>query len=234
MTPTTKAAARAASAKKAAGTEAGVRNSGTAPAAVRSLSGQRGIARGGAGEHARSAGAVAGAPVKGAAKGCCAALVSGGGQASGVGGADVRASGGGRPSERATAGLAKAAPRAGKGAPRSAEIGRMFRAFSDHTRLRILNLLLDGELCVCDLVGVLAMSQPKVSRHLAYLRRAGLVLARRDGLWMHYRLTEPAAGFHTSLLNCLQGCFADVPELAADRGALDQRRCSPEGNCHPE
>lgn len=101
-------------------------------------------------------------------------------------------------------------------------MSRMFRAFSDPTRLRILNLLSGGELCVCDIVRVLDMSQPKVSRHLAYLRRSGLVLARRQGLWMHYRLATPHGTFHKTLLTCLAECFADVPQLALDRAKLDQ------------
>jgi ArsR family transcriptional regulator len=72
----------------------------------------------------------------------------------------------------------------------------LFQALGDTTRLRILGLLLAGEVCVCEIHGALKISQPKASRHLAYLRRAGLVVARRDGLWMHYRLAdaqEPAA-----------------------------------------
>ena len=105
------------------------------------------------------------------------------------------------------------------------EMSRMFRAFSDHTRLRILNLLSAGEICVCDLVNVLGMSQPKVSRHLAYLRRAGLVKARRQGLWMHYQLTTAQGRFHKSLLHCLGDCFADVPQLARDRAALEGISC---------
>ncbi|MGC8624656.1 MAG: ArsR/SmtB family transcription factor [Phycisphaerae bacterium] len=97
---------------------------------------------------------------------------------------------------------------------------RMFRAFSDRTRLRILHLLLDGELCVCELVRVLEMSQPKVSRHLAYLRRSGLVQARKDGLWMHYQLVPADSDFHQSLINCLRHCFDAVPELKRDRKRL--------------
>jgi ArsR family transcriptional regulator, arsenate/arsenite/antimonite-responsive transcriptional repressor len=71
---------------------------------------------------------------------------------------------------------------------RIVSVDRMFRAFSDRTRLRILHLLLPGELCVCHIVDVLDLPQPKVSRHLAYLRRTGLVLARKEGLWNYYRL----------------------------------------------
>jgi ArsR family transcriptional regulator len=66
----------------------------------------------------------------------------------------------------------------------------LFKALSDRTRLRILGLLLAGEICVCDIHESLGLPQPTVSRHLAYLRNAGLVAARKDGLWVHYRLAE--------------------------------------------
>jgi ArsR family transcriptional regulator len=100
--------------------------------------------------------------------------------------------------------------------PAKAPVDAMFRAFSDRTRLRILNMLRTGETCVCDLQAVLGAPQPKVSRHLAYLRRAGLVKARKDGLWSHYRLAPARGAFHRKLLECLGCCFKDVPELAAD------------------
>jgi len=99
-------------------------------------------------------------------------------------------------------------------------VDRMFRAFSDRTRLRILHLLSGGELCVCDLVEVLGVPQPKASRHLAYLRKAGLVVARKEGLWSHYRLAPVRGPFHAKLLDCLASCFQDVPELAADARRL--------------
>jgi ArsR family transcriptional regulator len=104
----------------------------------------------------------------------------------------------------------------------------MFRAFSDRTRLRILHLLRGGELCVCDLVDTLAVPQPKTSRHLAYLRNAGLVVARREGLWSHYRLAPARNAFHGKLLDCLASCFNDVPELGTDAkrlAALGKRCC---------
>src|SRR5204863_5182028 len=69
---------------------------------------------------------------------------------------------------------------------------KLFRALADSTRLRLLNLMNGREVCVCYFVEILKTSQPKISRHLAYLRRAGIVSARRDGKWMHYRITEPA------------------------------------------
>ena len=92
----------------------------------------------------------------------------------------------------------------------------MFRAFSDRTRLRILHMLRGGELCVCDLVTVIDVPQPKISRHLAYLRRAGLVLGEKQGLWCHYTLAPARTPFHKKLLECLENCFQDVPELAED------------------
>jgi ArsR family transcriptional regulator len=107
----------------------------------------------------------------------------------------------------------------------------MFRAFSDRTRLRLLNMLRGGETCVCDLVDVLAVPQPKVSRHLAYLRRAGLVMARKDGLWMHYHLAPAKSEFHKSLLNCLACCFQSVPELKRDIERLGRKPSSCSTDC---
>jgi ArsR family transcriptional regulator, arsenate/arsenite/antimonite-responsive transcriptional repressor len=95
-------------------------------------------------------------------------------------------------------------------------VNRMFRAFSDRTRLRILHLLLKSEMCVCDIVAVTRVPQPTVSRHLAHLRKAGLVLGRKDGLWNYYRLASAESPFHRSLIKCLKECFRDVPELASD------------------
>jgi ArsR family transcriptional regulator len=107
----------------------------------------------------------------------------------------------------------------------------MFRAFSDRTRLRILHMLAGGELCVCDIVEVLGVPQPKVSRHLAYLRRAGLVEARKEGLWSYYQLAPSRGNFHAKLLECLGCCFQDVPELAKDARRLNLTRCTESGGC---
>ena len=82
----------------------------------------------------------------------------------------------------------------------------MFRAFSDRTRLRILHLLQHGELCVCDIVDVLGVPQPKASRHLAYLRKAGLVISRKGGYWTYYSLSPAKNQFHQKLLDCLPTC----------------------------
>jgi ArsR family transcriptional regulator, arsenate/arsenite/antimonite-responsive transcriptional repressor len=99
----------------------------------------------------------------------------------------------------------------------------LFRALADPTRLRILHLLTSGELCVCDLAAVLRVPQPKVSRHLAYLRRAGLVSARRAGFWSHYQLAAAASPLHAKLLDCL-ACLHALPDLAADARTLRARR----------
>ena len=100
----------------------------------------------------------------------------------------------------------------------------MFRAFSDRTRLRILHLLLRGELCVCDIVSVLDVPQPTASRHLAYLRKAGLVQSRKDGLWNYYRLAPASSAFHEKLLECLAACIKDIPRLARDARRLNTCR----------
>ena len=107
-------------------------------------------------------------------------------------------------------------------------VNLMFRAFSDRTRLRILHLLLKGEMCVCDIVGITRVPQPKASRHLAYLLRAGLIVKRKQGLWAYYRLASPASPFHRSLIRCLKECFRDVPELAGDAKRASRVCCQPE------
>jgi ArsR family transcriptional regulator len=98
-----------------------------------------------------------------------------------------------------------------------------FRAVADPTRLRILNLLRGGERCVCEIVEILKCPQPKASRHLAYLRRAGLVSTRKDGLWAYYQLTPAQGAFHAKLLDCLASCCNEVPVLRRDSQRLQQR-----------
>jgi ArsR family transcriptional regulator len=96
----------------------------------------------------------------------------------------------------------------------------MFRALSDRTRLRIMHMLGGGELCVCHIVDVLGVPQPKTSRHLAYLRKAGLVMCRKQGLWCYYRLAEPTSDFHAKLIDCLSSCCKEVPQLPNDSKRL--------------
>lgn len=92
-----------------------------------------------------------------------------------------------------------------------------FKSVADPTRLRILNLLAAGELCVCDVVDILALPQPTVSRHLGLLRRAGLVSATRLWKFAHYRLAEPGDPVHRAILTCVDACAARVPTLVAER-----------------
>lgn len=99
-------------------------------------------------------------------------------------------------------------------------LDRMFRAFADETRLRIIHLLMKGELCVCDLMSVLREPQSKISRHLGYLRGADLVKDRRDGHWRYYSLTAPTGSFHKRLLSCVGGCFDETPLLRRDAVGL--------------
>lgn len=108
----------------------------------------------------------------------------------------------------------------------------MFRAFSDRTRLRILHLLHGGELCVGDIVEILRAPQPRISRHLAYLRKAKLVIDRKCGLWKHYSLAPAKSGFHRKLLECLAKCFGEVPEIQADDARAAKVRKS--GGCCPK
>ena len=112
------------------------------------------------------------------------------------------------------------------------DIDLMFRAFCDQTRLRILSLLRDGELCVNDIVEVLQVPQPRVSRHLGHLRKAGLVIARKSGLWIHYSLAPTKSEFHRKLLDCATCCFDEVPELKADAARAAKLKKS--GGCCPK
>jgi ArsR family transcriptional regulator len=97
----------------------------------------------------------------------------------------------------------------------------LFQAFADATRLRILNLLQQRrEVCVCDLCDALGESQPKVSRHLATLRRAGLVQVRRDGKWKHYALAPARSPLQRTLLRCIGSCLTGIDVLARDRARL--------------
>ena len=107
------------------------------------------------------------------------------------------------------------------------DLVRLFAALADPTRLRLLNLMRGREVCVCYFVEILQQSQPKVSRHLAYLRNAGVVSARREGKWMHYRIEMPsdagAAAILTDVLNALE----DAVEMRSDFARLDRACCQP-------
>ena len=98
-----------------------------------------------------------------------------------------------------------------------AELDLLFRGFADPTRLRILNVLVAGEICVCDLVELLGLPQSTVSRHLRYLHRAGLVESSREWKFAHYRLAEPALAVHRTLLGCVRTCFRGITQLDQER-----------------
>jgi ArsR family transcriptional regulator len=104
---------------------------------------------------------------------------------------------------------------------------RFFQALGDRTRLRLLNLIGDDEVCVCYFVEGLDASQPKVSRHLAYLRRAGIVAARREGKWMHYRIVEPSDPHAARVLAEVRAALAADPEMRRDRERFVEACCAP-------
>ncbi len=99
---------------------------------------------------------------------------------------------------------------------------QLFRALADNTRLRILGLLSAGEVCVCNIHGALNLPQPAVSRHLAYLRKSGLAAARRDGLWMHYRLEMPSDSASAKVLKAALEAIRAAPAAGSDRKKLSR------------
>ena len=109
------------------------------------------------------------------------------------------------------------------------QIVMQFKAFSDETRLRILHLLLKGELCICELMEVLDLPQSKVSRHTAYLKSVGLVDDRKEGLWVYYSLTGPRNRIHVCQLRCLAECAGDQEILRIDEARL--REFKLKGGC---
>jgi ArsR family transcriptional regulator, arsenate/arsenite/antimonite-responsive transcriptional repressor len=109
-----------------------------------------------------------------------------------------------------------------------APLDRFFRAFADRTRLRLINLLAGQELCVCYLVEVIDVPQPKISRHLAYLRQAGIVAARREGKWMHYRLVVPSDVHAAGILKNTIDSLKKDKEMQRDLEKLKQACRGPE------
>lgn len=103
-----------------------------------------------------------------------------------------------------------------------------FRALADRTRLRVLHLMGDDEVCVCFFVEILRTNQPKISRHLAYLRRAGIVGARRQGPWMHYRIVEPSDPDAAQVLKDVLAWLANDREMRRDRERLVKVCCAPQ------
>ncbi len=102
-----------------------------------------------------------------------------------------------------------------------------FSALADRTRLRLLNLLRDGEVCVCFFAETLGTNNPKISRHLSYLKRANLVSGRRDGKWMHYSLRRPAEAGAAEVFDATMKMLESDGEMKKDRERLVDFCCSP-------
>jgi ArsR family transcriptional regulator len=111
---------------------------------------------------------------------------------------------------------------------KSSPLVPLLAALADRTRLRLLNLIAGREVCVCYLVEILRQSQPKISRHLAYLRKAGVVAARREGKWMHYRLARPDDAAAGSILAATLDSLKMDREMQADLARLSRVCCRPE------
>ena len=109
------------------------------------------------------------------------------------------------------------------------DLARMFAALADPTRLRLLNLMDGREICVCYFVEILKQSQPKISRHLAYLRNAGIVSARREGKWMHYRIERPEDAGGAAVLDAALRSFRANRQMQADLVLLRKACCEPRG-----
>jgi ArsR family transcriptional regulator len=103
-----------------------------------------------------------------------------------------------------------------------------FAALADRTRLRLLNLMRDGEVCVCFFAETFGTNNPKISRHLAYLKRAGLVAGRRDGKWMHYQITAPENKRAAEVFAVVMELLKEEEEMTADRKKLADVCCAPQ------
>jgi ArsR family transcriptional regulator len=112
--------------------------------------------------------------------------------------------------------------------PKSPDLVPLLAALADRTRLRLLNLIAGREVCVCYLVEILRQGQPKISRHLAYLRKAGVVAARREGKWMHYRVERPQDAAAVSILFAVFESFKSDREMQSDLSRLTRACCEPE------
>ena len=110
---------------------------------------------------------------------------------------------------------------------RPVPLDQFFRALADPTRLRLIHLMSEQEICVCYFIEVIGAPQPKISRHLAYLRRAGLVAARREGKWMHYRLTVPRDPHAAAILNTTLDALKESADMQADCERLNRACCGP-------
>ena len=103
------------------------------------------------------------------------------------------------------------------------DLDLLFKGFADPTRIRILNVLAAGELCVCDLVELLGVPQSTISRHLRYLHRAGLVEVTREWKYAHYRLAEATLPVHRTLIGCVRTCFRGLGRLDRERARAELR-----------
>lgn len=108
------------------------------------------------------------------------------------------------------------------------DLALLFAALSDRTRLRLLNLMSGREVCVCYFVEILGQSQPKISRHLAYLRRAGIVAARRQGKWMHYKIVAPTDAGAARILRETLAVLSREKAMQADLNRLKKACCQPQ------
>ncbi len=113
-------------------------------------------------------------------------------------------------------------------AAKTFDLVQLFAALADPTRLRLLNLMNGREVCVCYFVEILKQGQPKISRHLAYLRRVGIVEARREGKWMHYRIERPDDTRAASILDATLKSFETDRNMKADLVRLGQACCEPQ------
>ena len=111
---------------------------------------------------------------------------------------------------------------------KSVDLVQVFTALADPTRLRLLNLMYGREVCVCYFVEVLNEGQPKISRHLAYLRKAGIVTARREGKWMHYRIMPPQDASAAAILEATLTALQSDPAMQTDLSSLSKACCQPE------
>ncbi|MEO7539231.1 MAG: metalloregulator ArsR/SmtB family transcription factor [Pyrinomonadaceae bacterium] len=113
------------------------------------------------------------------------------------------------------------------------KLEEFFAALADRTRLRLLNLMRDGEVCVCFFADTLGTNNPKISRHLSYLKRAGLVSGRRDGKWIHYSLKTPDDPHAEKLFEQLMNSLENDEEMKADRLELINVCCAPRSGIDP-
>lgn len=113
-------------------------------------------------------------------------------------------------------------------ARQSVDLTPLFAALADRTRLRLLNLMSGREVCVCYFVEILKQGQPKISRHLAYLRNAGIVSPRREGKWMHYSIERPADAGAAAIFDATLASFAADVEMQSDLARLGRACCEPQ------